>query len=437
MRPWTPLCLVVAILASCSTPGAVASPSTSPGAPQAASPAPTAAGLAAPIPAKTGLKRHWFTLPDGLTGEPAAIYAQFDADPSAGRPVARLRPSGREAPFQDSTGPNFLAATFDLHGLTPGTYAVDVVEHLASGSEAVVASTTIYISAPEYVVWTLDFEGDAATDDALANTAAILDGQNIPATILWNARVWTTTQVSTARAAAMAAWTKARAGSCCEVGLHVHAWTDFVRDAGVLPRTAPSWSGRGDGYDVPLTAFDERDTRTIIDHAVDLMTRHGFARPTSFRAGGFFANAATLRVIAAAGFTVDSSATAAGGFGRLSLPWTLPADAQPYHPSHDDANAPGHLPLLEVPNIAGNTYALTASTILPTIRDDLAMLAPAGQPAAVRRTLTLVSHPATIDTTERAAIEALFDALAPLRYDRDSGPLRFVTLAQLAKAYAP
>jgi hypothetical protein len=49
----------------------------------------------------------------------------------------------------------------------------------------------------------------------------------------------------------------------------------------------------------------------------------------------------------------------------------------------------------------------------------------------------VVSHPGTIDATERAAIEALFRALEPLRYDGDAGPLRFVTLAQLAKAYGP
>jgi hypothetical protein len=36
----------------------------------------------------------------------------------------------------------------------------------------------------------------------------------------------------------------------------------------------------------------------------------------------------------------------------------------------------------------------------------------------------------------RSAIEALFRAFAPLRYDADAGPLRFVTLAQLSKAYA-
>jgi hypothetical protein len=235
----------------------------------------------------------------------------------------------------------------------------------------------------------------------------------------------------------MANWTKAieRAGYA-EVALHLHAWTDFVRAAGVVPRTSPNWSGRSDGYDVPLTAFSENETATLIAHALALMRDHGFQRPTTFRAGGLFANAANLRAIAAAGFTVDTSATPAGGFGRLLLPWTLKPDAQPYRPSRDDANATGDLPLLEVPNIAGNTYALDKRTIAPVIAADLAMLAPAGQVAASRRTLTLVSHPGTVDATERAAIESLFQSFEPYRWDRDNGPVRFVTLAQLAKAYA-
>jgi hypothetical protein len=166
------------------------------------------------------------------------------------------------------------------------------------------------------------------------------------------------------------------------------------------------------------------------------MDDHGLAKPTSFRGGGLFANAANLRAIAAAGFTADTSAAPAGPFGRLLLPWSLPKDAQPYRPSAVDANATGDLPLLEVPNIAGNTFGLDVRSIQPVIRDDLAMLAGPGEIAAARRTLTLVSHPGTIDDTERAAIETLLKALAPLRYDADSGPVRFVTLAQVVAAYS-
>ena len=387
----------------------------------------------------------WYLLPDGLSQGGIRINVEFpDGDMSGGRPRARLRSTGRSVdlvpsappapPGVSGPAPHWIG-TISLDGAKPGADAYEVVVRVRDGSDVVAARREIQLSQPEYVVWTLDFEGDAASDDALANTAAIADGRGVPMTVMWNPRVWTTTEVAPARASTMQAWTMSRAATGDEVALHIHAWTDFVRAAGVTPRTAPNWSGRSDGYDVPLTAFDERETRALIDKALALMAAHGMPKPSTFRAGGLFANAANLRAIAAAGFAVDMSATPAGGFGRLPLPWTLAKDAQPYRPSRDDANAPGDLPLLEVPNIAGNTFALDVRTIRSVIAADLAMLAPAGQVARERRALTLVSHPGTIDATERAAIQSLFDALLPYRFDKDSGPLRFVTAAQLAKAF--
>ena len=202
-----------------------------------------------------------------------------------------------------------------------------------------------------------------------------------------------------------------------------------------LPRARHEAFARDVAFYQAWAAFDESETGRLLDLALRLMAEHGMPRPTTFRAGGLFANAANLRAVAAAGFTVDTSATPAGGFGRLLLPWTLKRDAQPYRPSATDANAAGDLPLLEVPNIAGNTYALDTRTIAPVIAADLAMLEPIGQVALTRKALTLVSHPGTIDATERAAIEALFQSFEPYRYDRDNGPLRFVTLAQLERAF--
>jgi hypothetical protein len=121
----------------------------------------------------------------------------------------------------------------------------------------------------------------------------------------------------------------------------------------------------------------------------------------------------------------------------MQLPWSLTAGAQPYHPSRADANAAGDLPLLEVPNNAGNTFGYTTSSIQRIINDDLALLPQPGELATKPIVLTFVSHPATIDATERAAIEKLFAAFEPYRFDRQHGPLRFVTLSQLAKALGP
>lgn len=417
-------------MASC-TPAA----SPSPAAPTSSASTTQPAGLPTAISARLILKRSHYVLPDGLFSEPAAVVAEFGADPTGGSPLARLRPGGREKAFLTTVAPNALGTTIDLAGLVPGTYSIDLIENVR-GQQTVVATTEISVSAPEYVVWTLDFEGDASSDQAMTNTAAIADEHKIPMTIMWNPRVWTTTQVSRDRADAMQQWMTTIAGQgMAEIALHVHMWTDFVHAAGVTPRTAPNWAGRSDGYDVPITAFSESETRTLIDYSLKLMADHGLPRPTSFRAGGEFANAANLRAVAAAGFTADCSGVPAGAFGRLPLPWTLPADAQPYRPSADDANAVGSLPLLEVPTIGGNTYGYDVRTIAPIIRADLSYLAPAGQVATTHRAVTIVSHPGTITATESEAITALFSAFAPLRYDRDAGPVRFVTLAQLTQAW--
>ena len=199
----------------------------------------------------------------------------------------------------------------------------------------------------------------------------------------------------------------------------------------------PSWAGRGDGYDVPITAYTEADQKVLIDYGVKLMTERGLPKPTSFRAGGDMADATTLRAVAASGFDLDCTAVAKDypPIGRIPYPWTLPAGAQPYRPSPTDANAVGDLPLLEAPTIGGNTYAFTVNSIQPQIRANLALFAPAGKVATERRTITVVSHPGTIVPAERAAIEALLGAFDGLRYDKDRGPVRFVTAAQLAKAY--
>lgn len=385
------------------------------------------------------LDRLWYTVPDGLSREPAIATVDFAGEVSAGAPRVRLSPGDRDFALVPSPTPTRWTARIDLAGIPAGVYKVGVVERV-SGTDVPIdgntAGTELRLSQPEYVVWTLDFEGDASSDEALANTAAIADGLKVPMTVMWNPRVWTTTAVSSQRADAMLAWTKGRVAKGDEVALHLHMWTDLVRSASVTPRTEPSWAGRGDGYDVPMYAYDEDEARRILDRALALFAEHGLPRPTSFRAASFMVRAHTLRAVAAAGFTADCSAAAAGSVGRLAYPWSLAPDAQPFRPSRDDHQRPGDFPLLEVPTNGGNTFGHSAASIQPVIRTDLAMLAPPGTVATERRAVTFVSHPSTLNATERGAVEALVAAFAPLRYDRDSGSVRFVTLRELAQAYS-
>src|SRR5579859_948719 len=224
---------VLALVATACSPQAVvpsASPSVLPSASPTASP-----GLDAPVTASAvGMRQRWQLVPDGFVPDPPVVApnqvgVRFDGDPRPGRPVARVQPGGRETPLVGpTTGPNVFGASIDLHGLPPGGYTVEIVEHLTGGAEAIVGRTSFVLSQPEYVVWTLDFEGDASGDAELANTSAIADGLKIPMSVLWNPRVWTTDQVSSERQDAMLAWTKGRQAKGDEVALHLHLWTDYV-----------------------------------------------------------------------------------------------------------------------------------------------------------------------------------------------------------------
>jgi hypothetical protein len=425
------------VMAACM-PQAVAPSPTQTARPTAAPTATTA--LPALVPAKVEFVRRWHLVPSPLRvdfhDENVHVTVTFARDPADGAPRARLRTTGQDIPLQ-RTGPLTYVGAIDPAGIAPGEQPIDAFVLVLGQGYVLAGSGTFLLSQPQYVVWTLDFEGDASADPELANTAAIADGLRVPMALYWNPRVWTTSQVSAERQDAMLKWTKERAIKGDEVALHIHPWTDYVRAAGLVAKTMPSWAGRGDGYDVPITAYTETDQKTLIDYGVKLMTDHGLSKPTSFRAGGDMADATTLRALAASGFDLDCTAVAKDypSIGRIPYPWNLPVGVQPYRPSRTDANAVGDLPLLEAPTIGGNTYAFTVNSIQPQIRANLAVFAPPGKVATERKAITIVSHPGTIVPAERAAIEALLGAFDNLRYDKDAGPVRFVTTAQLAKAY--
>lgn len=101
-----------------------------------------------------------------------------------------------------------------------------------------------------------------------------------------------------------------------EHGLHIHSWKTLVEASGVTFRKTPDlggWSLRDCNYDcghvISLEAYDALEVKKIIHKSVEILTKHNFKRPTSFRAGAWQTGPNVTEALASEGFLIDSSAT--------------------------------------------------------------------------------------------------------------------------------
>lgn len=100
-------------------------------------------------------------------------------------------------------------------------------------------------------------------------------------------------------------------------GLHIHAWRSLITASGVEFRKEPAFRGPLDlekctpdcGHDVNLTAYSESEMRRVIRFSLDTLTKQGFDRATTFRAGAWQSDKKVFRALVAEGITQDASAT--------------------------------------------------------------------------------------------------------------------------------
>src|SRR5437868_2050228 len=137
------------------------------------------------IPATVKTIGRWHLVPDGLYAEKVGLSITFEADPFEGAPRARIRGSSQDILLERSAPLTYLGA-IDLAGLTSGEQTVEALVRVRDQGYVVAGTGTFLLSQPEYVVWTLDFEGDASGDPELANTAANADGLKVPMRVVWN-----------------------------------------------------------------------------------------------------------------------------------------------------------------------------------------------------------------------------------------------------------
>jgi len=181
------------------------------------------------------------------------------------------------------------------------------------------------------------------------------------------------------------------------------------------------------------------------------VARHSFwiiidgQTPTSFRAGGWRAELHTLRALAAAGFTVDSSANNWRRLEEWNQPdgttlyawnmehWATIGDtSQPYYPSETDilADAAPHLPILEVPDNGILVDYVTTQEMIEIFDANWgggALLAP--------KAYSVGYHPPNFSSDRRDTLSRALEYVDQHLHAYDAGPAVYVTLSSLTKVW--
>lgn len=104
-----------------------------------------------------------------------------------------------------------------------------------------------------------------------------------------------------------------------EIGIHIHAWEEFVRASGVDYKNGPSfWNspfsvGRNGEYgdDVPLNTYSKNEIRKMLSFSLDTLEAQGFKNIESFRGGGWMSGPKVFEALKELGLKIDSSAVPA------------------------------------------------------------------------------------------------------------------------------
>lgn len=307
-----------------------------------------------------------------------------------------------------------------------GRYEVKAT--VATNGPAVTSnSVDIIVSEPLLVAWTFDWEGWDVPDSTLKNIEDF--GHNkttIPFTHFVNPRMFLEGVIEKSRRDYLREYLINRSRLGDEIALHLHMQYDFVKAAGITPRTSPHWGLQSsEGYDVPTTAYTTDEFRRIVSYALDFMNAQGFTKPKGYRAGGWSISSHQLAVLNDLGLAYDSSGRdrpARGAFSTIS--WDLPINVTPYYPDFDDQNTAKTTTggLLEIPNNGVTTYESSAEELL-TRATAVYQSGILDKP----KMLVITSHP-QFAANEFSKIPVVLGRFMDNALARDQGPVIFTTV---------
>jgi hypothetical protein len=355
-----------------------------------------------------------------------------------GERVGELSPSG-----------GVYALTTDIADLAPGEHEVLLA---MDASDTAFARLTFFRSHPLYVITTTDWDDPDNTDAQLDLQEQLhASHPELLLTHFVGPYTFTDPAVSPERRQFLTDWVKGMRDTYGdEVGLHIHPYCNFVETTPVTCKTSPSLAyadGDSTGYSVVLSTYTEDELYTLLKAADDLFVANGLGKPTSFRAGGWSADASSLRALAKAGYVADTSAVNwarleewEGYPGAMLYEWnkehwsTIGDTSQPYYPNETDpqsSEAP-RIALLEVPDNGALVDYVTGIEMVNIFEANW----PGGALTEPRQ-LSVGYHPPNFDLTYFKRLNMLFNDVDRFLISEDKGPVVYSTLSPMAKVWLP
>lgn len=371
------------------------------------------------IPQRTQEIIYSISLPDSVSSsKDLALYYQVDNQTR--KPLSSFG--------------NTFTAHISSASLDPGEHKIRTIIQTPR-QDINTHATTIFITEPLYITWTMDWEGYDVSDSYLDALISMSEKYSIPMTHLFNPRIYTAPDIPESRAEYLTQWVINRRDIYGEeIGLHLHMFFDFVEAAGLEPKSKPFW-GDADGYDILTTAYSTDEMVQLLNYAKNIFLEKNLGIPKSYRAGGWFANIDTLTALEKTSFLLDSSARTKYIFGKRNTSgfWDISPTTQPYFPSIFDQNSPEPKPqlsLLEIPNNGADTYAFSAQEIIKRFQDNFP-----DNILTEKRQVTFLTHPQWFNPLRQAKTTQVFDEVNKYRYDNDTGPVIPTNLSGIYQAW--
>jgi hypothetical protein len=388
--------------------------------------------------------KAWYLVGNALTPGDDVLELSVDAPSSAH--AVDLFLDGHFVKRAQRTGGTFRFET-DIASLAVGEHRVLLS---ADGGHVAFAERRFQRSHPLYVAVSNDWDDPDHGDDKLERQERL--HARHPALVITHfvgPYTFTDPTVTPARRQLLVEWvTKFAQTKGDEIGLHVHPWCNFVETAGVTCRTSPSFayaSGDTTGYTVRLDAYTRPELDKLFAKASQLFVANGLPKPTSFRAGGWTAEAHVLAALATAGHVADSSGCNwsrleewKGHTGASLYDWNkehwAPIDetSQPYYPSKDDmlADAAPHLSILEVPDNGLLVDYVTGAEMIQMFQSNFS-----GAALSTPTVYAIGYHPVSFSEAFFLRLDEALTEIDRHLVTGGTGPVIYVRMSDLARAF--